>query len=167
MADSHAIAIALGSNRGDSRGFVRSAAQLVFKRAVSDGVLSSLYRTSPVDCPPDAADFINAVLIGRTRLEALELLEVCRDIEVEMGRPSARGYHEDRVIDLDLLLVDDLQLNSDPLKLPHPEMTVRRFVLEPLAEVAPQWIVPGIQESVGSLLERLTEDDEHVECIGH
>lgn len=159
------VAISLGSNQGDSCENIRSAAEKLTAVGVDNMTLSPLYKTSPVDCPDGAPDFVNAALTGTTRLSAKELLAACRSVEDTMGRPRVRGYHEDRVIDLDLLMYDDLVTNTDELVLPHPEMTNRLFVLAPLADVAGEWLVPLANVTVNACLKRLDPGDEHVVCL--
>jgi len=156
------VAISLGSNQGDSCENIRRAAEALSSSGVENLVLSPLYKTSPVDCPEDAPDFVNAALTGTTHLSAEELLTVCRSVEEALGRPLVRGYHEDRVIDLDLLMYDDMITKTADLVLPHPEMTNRLFVLAPLADVAGEWVVPIASITVETCLKRLDPGDEHV-----
>jgi len=103
---------------------------------------SSVYETEPVGDVPDQRDFLNAVTEIRTDLPPLELLGVCKRIEQELGR-SAGPRHGPRVIDVDVLLVGDEVLDTERLRLPHPEVTSRRFVLVPLLELDPELELPG------------------------
>jgi 2-amino-4-hydroxy-6-hydroxymethyldihydropteridine diphosphokinase len=91
---------------------------------------------------PDQRDFLNAVAQVRTELTPLELLAVCKRIEEALGR-RAGPRHGPRVIDIDVLLVGDEVLDSERLRLPHPEVTTRRFVLIPLLELQPELELPG------------------------
>ena len=100
---------------------------------------SSVYETEPVGDVLEQRDFLNAVLRIETTLGALDLLDVCKDVERRMGR-VAGPRHGPRPIDVDVLLVGDEELESDRLRLPHPEVTRRRFVLVPLLELDP----PGV-----------------------
>ncbi len=158
MSDLIKIAIALGSNLGDRRCNVKRAAQLLGERAVDNVRLSPIHETAPVDCGDDAPDFVNAAVTGITSLSAEELFQECRRIEEELGRPAVRGYHADRTIDVDILLYDDEVVRSEDLTIPHPRMTERRFVLEPLAEIAPDWTIPAHGLRVDEALERLKDN---------
>ena len=97
---------------------------------------SSVYETEPVGEVLDQDDFLNAVARVTTTLRPLELLDACKEIEREMGRTSG-PRHGPRPIDVDVLLVGDAVLESERLRLPHPEVTSRRFVLVPLLELDP------------------------------
>jgi 2-amino-4-hydroxy-6-hydroxymethyldihydropteridine diphosphokinase len=103
---------------------------------------SSVYETEPVGEVPDQRDFLNAVVQIRTELEPLDLLSACKRIEQDLGR-RAGPRHGPRTIDVDVLLVGDAILASDRLRLPHPEITARRFVLVPLLELEPGLELPG------------------------
>jgi 2-amino-4-hydroxy-6-hydroxymethyldihydropteridine diphosphokinase len=103
---------------------------------------SSVYETEPVGDVPDQRDFLNAVTQIHTELPPLELLGVCKRIEQELGR-GAGPRHGPRLIDVDLLLVGDVVLDTDRLRLPHPEVSARRFVLVPLLELEPELELPS------------------------
>ncbi len=102
---------------------------------------SSVYETEPVGEVLDQGDFLNAVARVATTLGPLELLDVCKQIEGEMGR-TAGPRHGPRPIDIDVLMVGDEVLDSERLRLPHPEVTSRRFVLVPLLELDPALRLP-------------------------
>jgi 2-amino-4-hydroxy-6-hydroxymethyldihydropteridine diphosphokinase len=104
--------------------------------------LSSLYQTEPVGQITEQPDFLNAAARIHTQLRPEELLDVCKAIEVEHGRMFAAPRHGPRPLDIDLLLLGDLELRSERLTLPHPELTRRRFVLEPLLELDPELSLP-------------------------
>ncbi len=149
---SHRAFIALGSNLHDPRQQVLRALReldaLPGTRAVAR---SSLYRTAPVGYA-DQPDFINAVAEVCTRLAPHELLRRLLALEVAHGRE--RPFPDaPRVLDLDLLMMDDLALRDDTLTLPHPRMHERGFVLLPLMEIAPELIIPG-RGPVGELAQR-------------
>jgi 2-amino-4-hydroxy-6-hydroxymethyldihydropteridine diphosphokinase len=103
---------------------------------------SSVYETEPVGEMPDQRDFLNAVVQIRTGLEPLDLLSACKRIEHDLGR-RAGPRHGPRPIDIDVLLVGDAVLDTDRMRLPHPEVTARRFVLVPLLELEPGLKLPG------------------------
>lgn len=137
------VAVGLGSNLGDRGANLRRALALLGERALSGLRASTFLETAPVDCAPGAPAFLNAACTGFCRLSPRALLEVCQEIEIELGRPRRHGYHADRSIDLDLLLYGDWTLAAPGLCVPHPELARRDFVLAPLAEIAPDWRLPG------------------------
>lgn len=149
MAD---VFIGLGSNVGDPAAQLKEALGRLAAHVALERV-SSAYRTDPIglrDQPP----FLNAVARGRTDLPARELLAVMAGIEDEMGRKREVRFGP-RTIDLDLLLYDDLTSRDPGLSLPHPRMADRRFVLVPLAEIAPETRLPPDGPTVAELLSRL------------
>ena len=138
------VALSLGSNLGDREENLRNAIHFLVLRFLEGLKVSSFNEFEPVECKPNAPIYLNAAVTGITRYSAIDLLAACQQIESEMGRPSIRGYHEDRIIDIDVLLYGQLQLQTDILTIPHPEMARRNFVLVPLSEIAPNWTIePG------------------------
>jgi 2-amino-4-hydroxy-6-hydroxymethyldihydropteridine diphosphokinase len=104
--------------------------------------VSSLYETEPVGEVLDQPDFVNAAARIRTDLEPEELLDLCKAIEVEGGRLLGGQRHGPRALDVDVLLLGDVELETERLTLPHPQATSRRFVLEPLLELDPELALP-------------------------
>ena len=151
-------AIALGSNLaspfGDRAANLREAVTRVEALGRVRAV-SSFYSTAPVGFT-DQPDFLNAALLLETELEPLDLMRALLAIERAMGRDRATAIAKGpRLIDLDLLLMDDVVVKSAELTLPHPAMSGRRFVLEPLAEIAPAMVDPLSGRSVSEMLARL------------
>lgn len=134
--------LGLGSNVGDRTGHLRAAIELLGEQEVEVEAVSSAYETEPVGEVLDQPDFLNAAIRIRTELEPEPLLEVCKAIEVERGRMLAASRHSPRPLDIDLLLLGDLELSTERLTLPHPEVTSRRFVLAPLLELDPDLKLP-------------------------
>jgi 2-amino-4-hydroxy-6-hydroxymethyldihydropteridine diphosphokinase len=134
--------LGLGSNVGDRAEHLRAAIAALPEHGVEVEEVSSTYETEPVGEVLDQPDFLNAAIRVRTELEPEPLLEVCKAIEVEQGRMIAASRHSPRPLDIDLLLLGDLELSSERLTLPHPEVTSRRFVLAPLLELDPQLTLP-------------------------
>ncbi|WP_426117132.1 2-amino-4-hydroxy-6-hydroxymethyldihydropteridine diphosphokinase [Massilia sp. PWRC2] len=134
--------IGIGANLGDARANVVDAfVRLAALPATCVLARSSLWRTAPIDSSGD--DYINAVASIDTQLAPLELLDAVRAIELAHGRE--RPYRNaPRTLDLDILLYDDLQLDTDVLTVPHPRMHQRAFVLAPLCEIAPALRIPGV-----------------------
>lgn len=134
--------LGLGSNVGDPAGHLRAAIELLGARGVEVEAVSSAYLTEPVGQILDQPDFLNAAIRVRTALEPEALLDACKAVEAERGRSFEAPRHSPRPLDVDLLLLDDLELESERLKLPHPEVTSRRFVLAPLLELDPELALP-------------------------
>jgi 2-amino-4-hydroxy-6-hydroxymethyldihydropteridine diphosphokinase len=153
--------IALGSNLGDSRAILLRA--IGYLQALSDQPLlrSSLWRTTPVDCPPGSPSFINAVvgLTPRAGETPESLLDKLQTLERQLGRQPKRVLNEPRPLDLDLIAFGPWVLNTERLTLPHPRAHQRRFVLAPLAEIAPDLVLPGQVETVRDLLAGLISDE--------
>ena len=135
--------IGLGANLGDPQKAIQSALRLlVSKSGTSVTAVSSFYRTAPVGFD-DQPDFLNGVARVKTSLGSGVLLERLLEIEAEIGRIRTSERFGPRVIDLDLLLFGDQIIDSDVLSVPHPRMQLRRFVLEPLAEIEGEMVFPG------------------------
>jgi 2-amino-4-hydroxy-6-hydroxymethyldihydropteridine diphosphokinase len=134
--------LGLGSNEGDRLGNLRAARDALGERGVEVLAASSVYETAPQGEIIDQADFLNACLRVRTALGPEELLDAGKAVERELGRAPGGVRHGPRPIDVDVLLLGDLEFNSERLSLPHPEVTSRRFVLEPLLELDPELALP-------------------------
>jgi len=122
---------------------------------------SSLWRTTPVDCPPNSPKFVNAVvgLVPPEKETPESLLIKIRGLEKEFGRAPKSVLNEPRPLDLDLIAFGNETRNSPELTLPHPRAQERRFVLQPLSEIAPEWILPGQLKTVSQLLAELPLDE--------
>jgi len=149
--------VALGSNLGDSRQNILRAFALL--QSLSDLPLlrSSLWKTTPVDCPPGSPRFINAVAgpAPRPAETPRSLLARLQSLEKEIGRAPKRIRNEPRVMDLDLIAFGRQIVAAPELVLPHPRAHLRRFVLQPLCEIAPDYILPGQDKTVAELLREL------------
>lgn len=144
--------LALGTNIGNKRRNMITAAALLAERVGDVLALSGFYETEPWGFQ-SVHTFLNAALQLETALSPLELLKATQQIELEMGRTEkSNGVYHDRIIDIDILLYDDLILQTPELTLPHPLMHERRFVMEPLSEIAPNVIHPVFGKSVISLM---------------
>lgn len=134
--------LGLGSNVGDRESHLRAAIELLRERGVEVEAVSSTYETEPVGEVLDQPDFLNAAIRIRTEVEPEALLDLCKEVESARGRVLDAPRHSPRPLDVDLLLLGDLQLKTDRLTLPHPEVTSRRFVLAPLLELDPELELP-------------------------
>ena len=146
----HTAYVALGSNLGDKEANLRKALELLEERGVEVVKTSSFICTEPYGVT-DQPQFLNGVCEVRTSLEPLALLHILLAIEQEMGRVRLRHWGE-RNIDLDLLLYEDVVMDTPELKLPHPDMQNRDFVLLPLDEIAPEIIHPTLQKTIHELV---------------
>ena len=156
--------LGLGSNVGDREEHLRAAVRLLAEHGVEVEAASSLYETEPVGEVLEQPDFLNAAARVSTELDPEALLDVCKTIEVEQGRMLAGPRHGPRPLDIDLLLVEGVELESERLTLPHPEVTRRRFVLVPLLELAPTLALPN-GTSLREALDGLGKG-ERVERVG-
>lgn len=134
--------LGLGSNVGDSAAHLRAAIELLAGQGVEIDAVSSAYVTEPVGEVLDQPDFLNAAVRVHTALEPEALLDACKAVEAERGRSFDAPRHSPRPLDVDLLLLDDLELQTPRLTLPHPEVSSRRFVLAPLLELDPSLTLP-------------------------
>ena len=150
--------IALGSNLGDSLTLLtRARARL----GGSPKDSAPIYGSVPVDCPPGSPPFLNTVIEISSPQPPNELLASTQDIELEFGREpqASRAHHAPRPVDIDLLYCGDTAFNSPDLILPHPRLHLRRFVLQPLADLRPDLVLPGFSESTSTLLAKLQSDE--------
>lgn len=146
----------MGANLGDCPAEnIRWGALKLLEAGVEELVMAPLITTKPVDCVPNTPDFINTAVIGLWNGTPLELLATCQRIERVAGRPAIHSSHEARLLDIDILLWGTETLSLSGLIVPHPRMHLRRFVLEPLAAIAPDWIVPPFNKTVEQLLKNL------------
>jgi len=151
------VFIALVSNLGDPVTLVHQALKRLTDLSEEPLRCSSLWQTDPVDCPPGSAPFINAVvgLSPRPGETPESLLARLQQLEREFGRPPKHGLNEPRPLDLDLLAFGAERRATPELVLPHPRAHQRRFVLEPWAEIAPSFVIPGQSQTIAELLTRL------------
>jgi 2-amino-4-hydroxy-6-hydroxymethyldihydropteridine diphosphokinase len=159
-------AVALGSNVGDRLENLRAARRQITELIVVKPpiVSSAVYETEPIDCEPGAANFLNAVIEFDFEGDPVDLLEQLVRVEESLGRERDHRRNVSRNIDIDLLYCGNLQIDNDRLQLPHSRMHLRRFVLEPLADIRPELLLPGRTRTVRELLAELEEPSEVV-CL--
>jgi 2-amino-4-hydroxy-6-hydroxymethyldihydropteridine diphosphokinase len=146
-------AVALGSNLGDRLENLRAARKAILGLSnVRPPILSSaIYETDPVDCEPGANKFLNAVVEFNYEGGPASLLEELIRIEEALGRKHAHPKNVSRTIDIDLLYCGEHNIEDERLHLPHPRMHLRKFVLQPLANIRPGLILPGQTQTVDEL----------------
>ena len=152
------VYLSIGSNIGDRLENLRLACRRLESSGLRLRALSSVYETEPVDVR-EQEWFLNCAVAIETTLEPLQLLDKVHDIERELGRRREIPKGP-RTIDIDILIYGDAVLRSETLTLPHPSMLQRRFVLEPLNEIAPALLVPHANKTVAELYRELSDPAE-------
>ncbi len=142
MAEIRTGYLGLGSNMGDRRGNMEEGIRLLNERGVKVLKSSSVWETEPVGEILDQPDFLNACIAVETDLEPHDLLDIVKQIELDLGRDPNGPRHGPRPLDIDLLLLGDLVFSSERLDIPHREVLSRRFVMAPLLEIAPGLVAP-------------------------
>jgi 2-amino-4-hydroxy-6-hydroxymethyldihydropteridine diphosphokinase len=151
--------VALGSNLSDRLANLRTMRKAILQLpGVTPPVFASaIYETEPIDCEPDAGKFLNAVLEFDYEGNPLELLKRLGELEQALGRLPDRPRNVSREIDIDLLYFGATKIDKKELQLPHPRMHLRRFVLQPLADIRPDLVLPNQTKTVRKLLAQLDE----------
>ena len=160
-ADMHKLLLSVGGNLGDiPRRLDELWPQLEAKMG-KVACVSPYYRSRPWGFQ-SAHDFVNAAALVLTRLEPLEALRIAQELEKAAGRhtKSADGHYQDRPLDIDLIAYDDLVLQHDRLSLPHPLLHRRRFVLQPICDICPEWVHPLLHRDAQSLLQACDDPGE-------
>ena len=149
----HDVYIGLGSNVGNRQMYLHDAVVEIGRRIGAVVRCSDVICTEPVGFS-SKNEFLNMVLCVRSGMSALDILHATQDIERLLGRreKSVNRVYHDRTIDIDILLYDDLVVCLPQLVIPHPLMTQRRFVMEPLAQIAPRLVIPGQRLTTVQLL---------------
>ncbi len=146
------VGIALGANLGDKLAQLQQARDLLVQLSSNESTTSSeptchlqapIYHSAPLDCPDGSPDFYNTVIEISYSGSPQQLLEQTQHIENILGRESLHGHNTPRLIDLDILYFGNQTLSSPRLIIPHPELTSRSFVLQPLADIKPELTLPS------------------------
>ena len=156
----HKAILSLGSNLGDRTAWLKKAAKAINSLPETDiTTRSSIYETEPLDVPKSFKDksFLNAIVIIQTLLSATDLSNSIHNIEEQFQR-KRETPNQPRTIDIDIITFDDLVSQDKELTLPHPRAHLRRFVLEPLAELLPESTLPGTTTTISTLLQSLPEN---------
>jgi len=153
--------IALGSNLAQRLANLQAAREWLRRLARPGEALlqAPIYQTKPVDCPDGSPDFYNTVVEIGYDGSPEDLLHRTQAIESLLGRDRATLRNSPRLIDIDLLYFDNATRATGPLALPHPRLTQRRFVLQPLAEIRPELILPGDHRTIAQHLAMLRSDE--------
>ncbi len=156
--DQNAI-VSLGANIGHPVHQVRRALEGLRSLSSRPLRISSLWKTAPINCPPESPPFINAIAIltPPDGMDALAFLEALQALERSAGRSRKGVPNEPRLLDLDLITFKDVQSHCSQLTLPHPRAHLRRFVLAPLAELTPLAIFPGTEKTMTEHLDALSD----------
>lgn len=149
------VYISLGTNLGDKRANLNASLDKLNERVGNVVSLSAFYNTAPWGFSSDNS-FLNAACCIITQLSPFQLLKEIKEIEKEMGRDikSVNGVYHDRIIDIDILLYDDLQINTSELVIPHPLMSKRDFVMIPLKEIAPNVVHPILKQQIKDCIDK-------------
>ena len=142
------VGIALGSNLG-TRTEELAAARTWLRSLDAGARFSGVFDSEAVDCPPGSPGFLNQVAEISWRGSIFFLLDLCQVYERSRGRKTVRGRNQPRALDLDLLYAGRREVRTERLRLPHPRLGKRRFVMEPLAEICPERWIPGLPGTVG------------------
>jgi 2-amino-4-hydroxy-6-hydroxymethyldihydropteridine diphosphokinase len=160
------IALSLGGNLGDVSAVFDQAICNLEDEGLCEIRRSSIYRTPPIGCASETPDFLNMCVTGMWEKTPEELLQLCKKLEVESGRPADHLPYSSRTLDMDIVLFGDMIISRESLTVPHPEVKKRFFVLIPLVELAPDWKYPGEECMLKDILEKLkTSDPEGYEGI--
>jgi len=138
----HNVALGLGSNLNDREALLKEAVERLQCENFLLNRCSAFLDTEPVDCIPGTPRFLNAVVTGIWGGPPETLFTTCKKIETGMGRPKNHSSSESRIIDIDILLFGTQAIKNNKLQIPHPRLKERLFILEPLAEIAPEWRIP-------------------------
>lgn len=151
------VGIALGSNLGDRNANLQ-AARACLREIATPGepfLEAAVYQTEPLHCPPDSPFFHNSVVEIGWEGDPFDLLEITQAIEKQLGRTTKPERNAPRVIDVDLLYFGGEIIDTEVFVLPHPRINERLFVLQPLAEIRPELVLPGQAHSIAELLLRM------------
>lgn len=154
------IAIGIGGNIGNVEDNIQKACNLLKQNGLNNLILSNLIETEPVGCPEGTENFLNGAITGVWHDSLENLFELCKNIEEKLGRPRIHERWVSRTIDLDILLFGDecydiKTQNGEQITVPHIELFNRLFVLEPLADIAGDWLLPQKNISVKKYLEKV------------
>jgi 2-amino-4-hydroxy-6-hydroxymethyldihydropteridine diphosphokinase len=155
------VGIALGSNLGDRLANLQAARDRLQAIATPGEpfLQASTYQTEPLLCPPGSPDFLNTAVEIHFAGDPFDLLELTQAIEKQLGRRGSAERNAPRIIDVDLLYFGDQIIDTEELALPHPRIGERRFVLQPLADIRPDLVLPGDVRNIALRLDHLESSE--------
>ncbi|MBK1830342.1 2-amino-4-hydroxy-6-hydroxymethyldihydropteridine diphosphokinase [Verrucomicrobiaceae bacterium R5-34] len=161
------VGIALGSNLGNRLTHLQVARDMLRKLVPEDTVYlqAPIYQSEPVDCPAESPDFFNTVIEIDYIGTPFELLEHTQGIEFHFGRGIVHQRNAPRIIDLDILYFGDEVVKESILNIPHQQLTSRRFVLQPLADIRPQLVLPGDTATIAEHLQHLDSEEPPLSLV--
>ncbi|HXB10702.1 MAG TPA: 2-amino-4-hydroxy-6-hydroxymethyldihydropteridine diphosphokinase [Bacteroidia bacterium] len=145
------VFLSLGSNRGNRQEYLQTATNVLEKRVGNLLQVSHIYETEPWKMN-DGTNFLNQVILLETSLDAQEIMALIIETETSLGRIRSTSGYEPRTIDIDILFFNEEVIKSPSVTVPHPLISERRFILEPLCELAPNYIHPKLKKSLKQLL---------------
>lgn len=155
----HSVYFQLGSNLGNREEYLETAKKLISSNIGKITSASNIFESEPWGFFTSNW-FLNQVIEVKTNLDPINILKTANTIEQQLGRKREGKSYSSRTIDIDIILVDDLIINTPELQIPHSRMCERRFVLEPLAQIAPNFVHPTTGKSISQLLEECTDELE-------
>jgi 2-amino-4-hydroxy-6-hydroxymethyldihydropteridine diphosphokinase len=156
---SNQVYLLIGGNLGNRMKLLKEARIGIEKQIGKILKESSIYETAAWGFESEN-DFLNQVLVVETELNPLQVLEECQRIENQLGRVRASNHYASRTMDIDILFYNDEIIQNERLTIPHPKLHLRRFTLEPLAEVSPEYIHPVLKMSIKKILDESTDATE-------
>jgi 2-amino-4-hydroxy-6-hydroxymethyldihydropteridine diphosphokinase len=155
------VALALGSNLGNRLAHLKEARDMLRKLSPEETAYlqAPIYQSEPVNCPDNSPDFFNTVIEIDYIGTPYDLLEYTQGVEFHFGRENVHQANAPRIIDIDILYFGNETLDGGILTIPHPRLTDRRFVLQPLADIRPQHILPGDNATIEEHLKHLDSDE--------
>ena len=145
------VLLSFGGNLGDSGRIFNQALRSLAENGFELKARSSMYHSKALGCEPGAPDFCNIAVLGRWNGTPEALLDLCQKLETEAGRPAIHPHWVSRTLDIDIILMGELVLETERLKVPHPEMMKRDFVIKPSSEIAADMRIPGTAFTIGEL----------------
>jgi 2-amino-4-hydroxy-6-hydroxymethyldihydropteridine diphosphokinase len=157
------IGFSLGSNLGDRLGFLQQArARLLALPNTELLACAPVYETAPVGVRPEHADkfYLNTIVVLESDLDARAWLPIIGRIEAELGRMRTADRNAPRPVDIDIIYASDQTIDCADLEVPHPRWAGRRFVVQPLADIRPELVIPGQYKTVHEILETLPPEED-------
>ncbi|MCX7736906.1 MAG: 2-amino-4-hydroxy-6-hydroxymethyldihydropteridine diphosphokinase [Candidatus Kapabacteria bacterium] len=153
------VILSLGSNIGDRKKYLKQAVEsLISSNKLTNIKLSSIYETDPVDFI-NQPKFLNLCILAKTELKANDLMQLCKAIEIDLGRKKRAKWHE-REIDIDIIFYNNEIIDETDLVIPHPRMHLRKFVLEPIFELTPEFVHPVYNLNIEQLLKKCPDESQ-------